>query len=467
MYLELTGDYPFLLREQTYFRDHLTHRTKQKDLKWRDKDSDVQTTISGKPYLGSIFEHLLVQHLTTFFNAGDNNNLLLEGGDWNDGLDMANNKGESVAFSAFYAANLGLLASYAEKLIQSGVTEIRLAGELDLLLDVCFNRVDYSSASDKRARLFSYFDKVASQLSGRKIQIKLEDLRNDLLAKSEWLSKHIRENEWVTCEEGLGWFNGYYDNDGQRVEGGFSGKVRMTLTGQVFPIMGEVATADQIEQIIQVVDRYLFDKGVGGYRLNTDFEELQTSLGRAFGFAFGHKENGAMFSHMAMMYAYALYHRGYPEAGHFVIENIYQHCQNFPVSKMYPGIPEYIGPDGRGYYFYLTGSASWYLFTLITQVFGIRGIDGDLLIDPKLMPEQFDRNGVASIHFHFAGRQLLFEFRNRNKLPIHQYRISQIEFANASVKFKTEETGARISRSSIQALNQDQIHTVFVELGER
>jgi len=467
MYLELTGDYPFLVREQTYFKDHLTHRSNRIDLKWNGGDSNFQKTVSGKPYLGSIFEHLLVQHLTAFFNAGEHNNLRLEGGDWNDGLDMAHNRGESVAFSAFYAANLRLLAGYAEKLIQSGITEIRLASELALLLDRCFDQVDYNLADEKRARLLSYFDKVAHQVSGQKVCVELGQLRADLLEKSNWLSKHIQENEWISTEDGTGWFNGYYDDDGKRVEGIFSEKARMTLTGQVFPIMGEVATREQIEQIIQVVDRYLFDKSMGGYRLNTDFVQIQPALGRAFGFAFGHKENGAMFSHMAMMYAYALYHRGYPEAGYLVIDNIYQHCQNFSISKMYPGIPEYIGPDGRGYYFYLTGSASWYLFTMITQVFGIRGIEGDLLIDPKLMPAQFDQNGVASIHYHFAGRELLFEFRNQNKLPVNQYRVSLVHLDGDPIRFTHNGTGVRISREEFQNLDAFQTHNIIVELGTK
>ena len=46
---------------------------------------------------------------------------------------------------------------------------------------------------------------------------------------------------------------------------------------------------------------FKFDPTVGGYRLNTDFGEVMLTLGRAFGFAFGHKENGTMFSHMAVL----------------------------------------------------------------------------------------------------------------------------------------------------------------------
>ena len=48
--------------------------------------------------------------------VGENGNIKLEDADWNDGLDMAHNKGESVPFSAAYAENLSLLAKYMLKL---------------------------------------------------------------------------------------------------------------------------------------------------------------------------------------------------------------------------------------------------------------------------------------------------------------------------------------------------------------
>lgn len=35
-----------------------------------------------------------------------------------------------------------------------------------------------------------------------------------------------------------------------------------------------------------------------------------------FGFAYGEKENGAVFSHMAVMFANALYKRGFVKEGH-------------------------------------------------------------------------------------------------------------------------------------------------------
>ena len=76
------------------------------------------------------------------------------------------------------------------------------------------------------------------------------------------------------------------------------------------------------------------------------------------------------------------------------------------VSRIYPGIPEYFNGEGRGMYHYLTGSASWYLLTLVTQVLGIRGEWGDLRLAPKLMPEQFSSTGQIIAQVEFAGKSL-------------------------------------------------------------
>ena len=66
--------------------------------------------------------------------------------------------------------------------------------------------------------------------------------------------------------------------------------------------MSGTATEDQVESICRSADKYLYDQKAGGYRLNTNFHEEKFDLGRMFGFAYGEKENGAVFSHMAVMY---------------------------------------------------------------------------------------------------------------------------------------------------------------------
>jgi cellobiose phosphorylase len=466
LYIDQTGDLAFLLREQAYFKDRLIHRTQQRDDAWQAEQGTQQKTTSGAVYSGTVLEHLLLQHLTPFFNVGEHNIIRLEGADWNDGLDMARTRGESVAFTALYASNFKQLSELVLALAKLSVTEAEIAAELLPLLDTLHEKIDYNVIAAKHDRLNAYFESVRHTVSGHKVRVSLIDLANDLRRKAEWMMEHLRAHEWITNHAGLSWFNGYYDNDGQRVEGDHANGVRMTLTGQVFTLLGGIATDEQAQAIVRAVDRYLYEAQMGGYRLNTDFGEVLLNLGRCFGFAFGHKENGAMFSHMAVMYANALYQRGFVAEGFKALNVLYQHCQNFEVSRLYPGLPEYISARGRGMYPYLTGSASWYLLTLITEVFGVKGMLGDLTLAPRLLAAQFDAQGQCGLKTLFAGRTIEVVYHNPARLECGAYQIEAITIDGAAVKFDRGAGTARIDRAVLAALDADRSHTLDVILGD-
>lgn len=448
LYIDQSGDLDFLLEEQSYFKDSHTAFGNEIDENWNREAGNKLLDQEDNVYQGSILEHLLVQHLTLFFNVGDNNNLRLEGADWNDGLDMAEENGESVTFTALYASNLLEMAELLEGLkSKKNIESIELAQELKILFDSLTDSADYDSVEAKHKLLDKYFDSYQTKISGSKIEFKVEALIEDLERKADWIIKHLRKNEWIENEEGYKWFNGYYDNDGQKLEGDHPLGVRMTLTGQVFPIMGNVASEAQVEEIIKTADNYLKDDQVGGYRLNTNFNEVLMNMGRAYGFAYGHKENGAMFSHMAVMYSNALYKRGFAEAGNEVISSIYEQSINYQESKIYPGIPEYINNRGEGLYHYLTGSASWLLLTMVTQVYGVRGELGDLVLDPKLMQEDFDENGKAKIRTVFADRVLEISYHNSEQLNYSDYEIKEVLLDNQKIDFESRDKSVIIDKS--------------------
>jgi len=466
LYIDQSGDLEFLLEEQTYFKDAQIYRSKKKDENWSPEAGNELLDREDKVYKGNILEHMLVQHLTLFFNVGEHNNFKLEGADWNDGLDMAEERGESVAFTALYSSNLLEMAKLLRELSQKrGIDKLEIAQEIKLLLDTLTDKIDYDSVEAKHELLDQYFDSCASKVSGKKVEVSITGLINDLEAKGNWIVDHLRKNELIKNSEGYEWFNGYYDNDGERLEGDHPLGTRMTLTGQVFPIMGGVATNEQIEKIVKAADYYLKDDRVGGYRLNTNFKELKTNLGRLFGFAFGHKENGAMFSHMAVMYGNALYQRGFAKEGYEVINSIYQHCSDFERSRIYPGIPEYINERGRGLYHYLTGSASWLLLTEVTQVYGVRGKLGDLVLAPKLLKNQFDNEGNASIYTLFANIPLNVTYNNKENLEFGDYSIRKVIINGKEVDFKIKDGDAIIKRDIINKLSKDNTHEVEVVLG--
>lgn len=274
---------------------------------------------------------------------------------------------------------------------------------------------------------------------------------------------HLRQNEWIQNSEGYSWFNGYYNNDGERVEGDTPGGVRMTLTGQVFPIMSGVATEEQVRETARAVDQYLKDDQIG-YRLNSRFGGIQQNLGRVFGFAFGHKENGAMFSHMTVMYANALYKRGFVREGRRVLESVYELSSDFERSRIYPGIPEYINAKGRGMYHFLTGSASWLLLTELTEVFGVKGKLGKLLLEPKLVEQQFDMNGEASVETLFADKKLRIIYRNASKLDYGQYRVQKVKLNGEIISYAAAGHGCLLDRQLLSTLADDQLHTIEVTL---
>jgi cellobiose phosphorylase len=384
---------------------------------------------------------------------------------------MARRRGESVAFTAFYAGNLRALCQLVLALGRLGVTHVRLLAELMQLLDTLNIPIEYESATAKQARLADYYEVTQDTIWGERVFISLADLSADLAAKADWLYAHLRGQEWTQESEELGWYNGYYDEDGRRLEGVHADGARMTLTGQVFALMGEIATDQQAQQIVRAADRYLYDPGVGGYRLNTDFgpaaERLSMSLGRCFGFAFGHKENGAMFSHMAVMYANALYKRGLVPEGFAVLDGIYRHSQDFERCGVYPGIPEYVEPRGRGMYPYLTGSASWYLLTVLSEVLGVKGRLGDLVLEPKLMPEQFNADGSASVLTLFAGRRLKITYFNPDRLPWGMYTIAGIRLDGEVIAFARQGRTATLPRSAITALPVESVISLEVNLATR
>ena len=442
-YIDQTGDAGVLMEAAPYFKDPQSKRGTAVDTAWEPEDGLKQRTDQGRIYEGTVLEHLLIENLTAFYEVGSHNIMRLRGADWNDALDMANENGESVAFTAAYAGNLRQMAQLLTNLKEEyHIPSIDVAAEVEILLNT---NVDmFEDPAEKTACLETYLSTCAQTLCGRVTTIPIDMVILDLETKADWLMDLIRGQEWIRTEEGFQWFNSYYDNSKQRVEGpDFTTGTRMMLTGQVFTIMSGTADEEQVEEICRSADRYLFDEKGGGYRLNTDFQEVKMDMGRMFGFAYGEKENGAVFSHMAVMFANALYRRGFARQGYKSLKALYDAASDLDTSRIYPGIPEYFRPDGRGVYHYLTGAASWYMMTVVTQVFGVRGQGGDLCIAPALLAEQFDADGKAGISLNFAERELQITLENSERLEPEQYAVKEVYVNEAPV------AGNRIPKESL------------------
>lgn len=430
-YIEKSGDLNILLKATTYFADHLLKRAQEIDADFCQEDNLLRDK-NKRVYQGTILEHILVETLVCFFNVGSHNISRLENADWNDGLDMARDKGESVTFSFMYAHNLRDLCGLLEKL--KGKTKtVRVFKELTLLLDRLNIPLDYSRYRQKQERLAKYLEAVKN-LSGEKTELSLKDLVGDLKAKAKHFSQWLREKEW----QEVGYFNGYYDNRGRRVEGKINGKIRIFLPSQVFALLSGVASLQQARKTWQAIKKYLWDKKLGGFHLNTDLGRIYPDLGRAFAFAYGEKENGAFFNHMVVMLANALYKRGLVKEGFTVINSLYQMATD-QRAEIGPLIPEYFNCQGLGLYHYLTGSASWYIYTLVEEVLGIKFSFGEIYLEPKLTPQNFFASSIK-VKLNLEKRTLSVIFiRPKERKEVYQLKSLSLNGKKTSCPIKKEE----------------------------
>ena len=456
LYMDQTGDFDILNEKASYFRDAILIRGTEFDKTFSDDDPRLKDK-EGNVYFGTVLEHVLVETMTAVNETGAHGALKLRGADWNDALDMASENGESVAFTFAYTMNLKDLADYMEKYGElTGKDEIGVFEELADL--ICSEKSEDHETSSELLK--EYCRSCSSSITGKQVPISIKKTAAILRKRAEEMTSRLRNREWLNDNGSRGWFNSYYDNDGNQAEraGSDDEDTRMMLTGQVFAIMSSVADDDMTAKIVKAADRYLYRKEIGGYRLNTDFGELKLNMGRMFGFAYGEKENGAVFSHMTVMYAYSLYRRGFVREGYKALITLYEAAADYDRSRMYPGIPEYFNIDGRGVYTYLTGAASWYLLTMITEVFGVRGEDGELKIDPKLIPEQFDDNAEAGIRLYFRGRLLDIRIGNPDRLEYGKYRIVKA-FCNDN-EVKTD-NGVLIRASELKEEGENSIKVIL------
>ena len=452
-YIHQTGDLSVLLEKAPYFKDAQAGRGTMTDEAWEISQGTWQKDKAGREYQGSMLEHILIEHLTGYFERGEHDMMRLRGADWNDALDMANERGESVAFTAAYAGNLREMASLLLILKEKeNITSISVAEEMMILLH----------GTKENNPLGEYQEQVKHTVSGGQVEVSLDELSHALDKKATELMETIRSTQWINENEESGWYNSYYDNSGRAVEKADGENTRMMLTGQVFTIMSKTADDEHTAKIVKAAKRHLYRRQIGGYRLNTDFKELKMDLGRMFGFAYGEKENGAVFSHMTVMYAYALYSRGFAKEGYEALNTLAEASLNFNTSRIYPGIPEYFNADGRGVYHYLTGAASWYLMTMVTMAFGVRGEYGDLRLDPQLDLAQFDEKNEASLGLVFDGRRILVTYHNPEKLEAGSYRVASATLDGEQIAFR--ENKLCIPREKIAGLSEDNQHIISVEL---
>ena len=89
-----------------------------------------------------------------------------------------------------------------------------------------------------------------------------------------------------------------------------------------------------------------------------------------------------------------------------------------------------------------------------------KGQLGDLKLDPKLMSQQFDADGRASVLTQFAGRKLKVTVHNPGHLPWGEYTIGEIRLDGRPVHCEYQVQAAILPRGTITSLAAEGVHTL-------
>ena len=105
------------------------------------------------------------------------------------------------------------------------------------------------------------------------------------------------------------------------------------------------------------------------------------------------------------------------------------------------------------------------MLTAVTEMFGVHGDIGDMVIHPKLVKDQFDSKGNAKLQLQFAGKDFQVIFINPQKLTYGEYVIKKA-VCDGRTELDIHRESAYLCRADILSM-PDSSHVITVELGCR
>lgn len=172
---------------------------------------------------------------------------------------------------------------------------------------------------------------------------------------------------------------------------------RIFLNPQSWALLSGAANSKQIEKMLSAIENQL-DTPYGAAMLAPAYTKMRDDVGRVTQKFPGSAENGAIYNHATIFYAYSLFQIG---DANRAFEALRKMIPDEKDALQRGQLPTFIPNYYRGAYHQLprtagissqlfnTGTVAWYYRMVIEELFGLKGCQGDLLIEPKL-PESWN-----------------------------------------------------------------------------
>jgi len=120
------------------------------------------------------------------------------------------------------------------------------------------------------------------------------------------------------------------------------------------------------------------------------------------------------------------------------------------------------------------------MLTVLTEMFGVKGVLGDMVLEPKLMAEQFDENNQANVTLLFADRNWNVSYINEAGKEYGEYRIGHVlvddklcelaDCVGSTIERKADNDAVEagkaflITKEEIEKLDKNTLHKIEVFL---
>lgn len=293
----------------------------------------------------SVKEHIDLA-MESLIRARDHRRLsFIEQGDWCDPMNMVGYKGKGVS------AWLSLATAYA----------------LNTWADLCDT---YSDDTDKNL----YYRKIADEIN---------EAVNKNLWDGKWYGRGITDDNVV--------FGIQKDIEG-----------RIYLNPQSWSMLSGAADKDKILSMLQEIKEQL-STPFGEMMLAPSYTQMREDVGRLTQKHPGVSENGAVYNHAAIFYAFSLYTINEGDEAFSILKNMLPSIDDVEKRGQLPNfIPNYFRgaykqfPEqaGKSSQLFNTGTVAWFQRCIVEGLCGIKGVKGELVIQPQL-PNHWDKMSVT------------------------------------------------------------------------
>lgn len=260
--------------------------------------------------------------------------------------------------------------------------------------------------------------------------------------QSEQRAKEINTAVNTHCWDGQWYARGITDNNQSF---GISSDVqgRIFLNPQSWSILSGAANSEKIDSMVTQINQQL-QTPYGVMMLAPSYTEMREDIGRVTQKFPGSAENGSVYNHAAIFYAYSLYQAQKGDEAFNVLREMLadQHIEQrgqLPVfiPNYYRGAyHQFPSRAGRSSQLFNTGTVSWFYRCLVEGLAGLKGEKGALVINPQL-PSHWHSLQVTR---NFLGARFNVDIKRSQELSTMKVILDGIEqTTNRIDKFQTGE----------------------------